>query len=170
MTRKPSPKSHAAAAVLSAGVFMASGSASAQGAAKAPAPGMQPTADRMASSIHIKFAAKLHKDRDLLSVAGMLDRRPVFKNARGEYFQVDPNTGDLTYHTAESLGFIKITDRDLKGRAAAPRSNIFIKFDGIKGEQKVTLLGVDAQGNVLQENSRGERFYLGANGDMVFVK
>jgi len=29
---------------------------------------------------------------------------------------------------------------------------------------------VDAQGHVLQENSRGERFYLGPNGDMVFVK
>jgi hypothetical protein len=32
-------------------------------------------------------------------------------------------------------------------------------------------LGVDASGNVIQENSRGERFYLNQKtGDMVFVK
>jgi len=49
-------------------------------------------------------------------------------------------------------------------------AGIFIKFDGIKGEQRVSVAGVDAQGNVIQENNRGERFYLGPNGDMVFVK
>ena len=48
--------------------------------------------------------------------------------------------------------------------------DMFIKFDGIKGESKVSIAGVDAQGRVVQVNSRGEQFVLGPNGDMQFVK
>jgi hypothetical protein len=183
MKRKPNSKSQASAmAMLSATVFMAAGASATAQAPKAAPTGQkapaapqglpQPTpvgsmdkVDR--GSAHIKFAAKLHKDWGQLSMAGMLDGQPVFKNAQGEYFQVEPNTGDLKFHTAESLGFMKY---DPKGKAAATRAATFIKFDYIKVQQRVSLLGVDAQGHVLQENSRGERFYLGPNGDMVFVK
>jgi hypothetical protein len=113
----------------------------------------------------------------------MLDGRPVFKTEQGEYFQVEPNTGDLKFHTAESLGFMKYEtkDRAAAGTPAAESSaklvavktvawKNFIKFDGIKGEAKLSVLGVDGQGHVVQQNSRGEKFYLGPNGDMVFVK
>jgi hypothetical protein len=169
MTPKPKSQSHAsAAAVLSAGFLLLPGSAaSAQGTAKAAPPAQKGAAER--GSIHIKFATTFHKYGKDLRVAGTLKGSPVFKTAQGEFFTVEPNTGDLKFHTAESLGFIKIGD--IKGRAASPKStDIFIKFDGIKGEQRVSVAGVDDQGNVIQENSRGERFYLGRNGDMVFVK
>lgn len=170
MTRKSSSSSHSsAAAVLSAGVLLASSTVSAQGIAKPAPAGLAPASGRTAFNSHIKFEAKLHKEHIYLSVAGMLDRRPVFKNPQGEFFQVDPSTGDLQYHTAESLGFMKMSTRSASP-APASRSSIFIKFDGIKGEQRVSLVGVDPQGNVIQENDRKERFYLGPNGDMVFVK
>lgn len=118
----------------------------------------------------IKFAAKFDKHKGDLSNVGMLNGSPVFRTSKGEFFTVEPSTGDLKFHTAESLGFLKI--QDVKGKAAAPpaRAGMFIKFDGIKGESKVSIAGVDAQGRVVQVNSRGEQFVLGPNGDMQFVK
>ncbi len=181
--KRTSGKSQASAvAMLSAGVFMASGASVTAQAPKAPAPGqkapaapqgfpqpapvgMQDKVDR--GSAHIKYAAKFHKDWGQLSAAGMLNGQPVFKNAQGEFFQVELSTGDLKFHTAESLGFMKF---DPKGKAVSSRTLNFIKFDGIKGEQRVSLVGVDLMGHVLQKTSQGETFYLSPTGDMVFVK
>ena len=190
MTRKRTSTSQASAvALLSAGVLMAS-SASAQ-APKSPAPttkapaAAQPmpfSASPVAAakvdrgSAHIKFANSFLKWRDSLSVAGLMNGSPVFKTPQGEFFQVEPNTGDLKWMSSESLGYIKVhgmaSNADAgKGAArAAGQQSIFIKFDGIKGESKVTVLGVDDQGHVIQQNARGEKFYLSATGDMVFAK
>jgi len=183
MKRKPSSKAQSpAVAMLSAGVFLASG-ASAQApqtkpmAPKAPGtaqalPGVQgPSASRDAAAFTIKFAGTFIKWRGGLSVAGMLNGRPVFKTPQGEYFQVEPNTGDLQFHSAESLGFIKLREaRAQTPTASLGRAATFMKFDGIKGQQRISVAGVDAQGRVIQENARGERFYLNPMGDMVFVK
>lgn len=170
MNRYPNAKSRSSAAVLlSAGVLLAGGqAASAQGAATAAAPGAKAPSDRSAINTHIKFATSFQKWHGTLSVAGMLNQQPVFKTVQGEFFQVDPATGDLKFHSAESLGYIKVQAG--RSPASSSRSSSFLKFDGIKGEQKVSVVGVDAQGRVLQENNRGERFHLDRNGDMVFVK
>ncbi len=120
--------------------------------------------------LYLKFAANFHKHKGDLANVGMLSGQPVFRTSKGEFFTVEPATGNLKFHTADSLGFMKI--QDVKGKMAAPpaRTGMFIKFDGIKGEAKVSIAGVDAQGRVVQENSRGEKFVLGPNGDMQFVK
>ncbi len=174
MTRKRST-----ATLFSAGMLLATG-ASAQ-APKAPAPASRMPAPPVAASMpgspaaagrstdtHIKFANSFIKWQASLAVAGMMNGSPVFKTPQGEYFQVEPNTGDLKWMSPESLGYIKV----IEGRVSmtGARSTTFIKFDGIKGESKVSVLGVDAQGHVLQQNSRGEKFYLSPAGDMVFVK
>ena len=112
----------------------------------------------------IKFAGVFPKYGSTLTAAGMLNGRPVFKTAQGEFFQVDPQTGNLKFHTAASLGYLKMDDWE---RRAPAKAGPFIK---LKGEQRVSVLGVDAQGNVLQQNSRGEKFFLNAHGNMVFVK
>ncbi|WP_243317061.1 hypothetical protein [Geothrix paludis] len=193
MKRKPSSKSQSpAVAMLSASVFLTSG-ASAQAtrpqppkpqspasqplgqAAPRALPAVQsPAAGREAAAYTIKFAGTFMKWRGSLSVAGMLNGRPVFKTPQGEYFQVEPNTGDLQFHSAESLGYIKLAPAPGRamapGQAMAPGRAGYLKFDGIKGEQRVSVAGVDAQGRVIQENARGERFYLNPMGDMVFVK
>jgi hypothetical protein len=169
MNRKTKSKScGSTAAMLSVGVILGGPLVSAQGLSKVAPPAQKAAAaDRKAVPFTIKFAGSFLKWGSNLSVAGMLDRRPVFKNAQGEFFQVDPATGDLKFHSPDSLGYIKIGD--IHGRTTSPGAN-FIKFDGIKGQQRVSVAGVDALGNVIQENNRGERFYLGPNGDMVFVK
>ncbi len=170
MNRNPNAKGRtSAAALLSAGVLLAGApAAQAQAAAKTAAPAPKAPADRSAGQAHIKFAASFQKWHGTLCVAGMLNQQPVFKTAQGEFFQVEPATGDLKFHSAESLGYIKVQDG--RSPAASSRSSSFMKWDGIKGESKVSVVGVDAQGRVLQENSRGERFHLDRNGDMVFVK
>lgn len=184
MKRKPSSKAQSpAVAMLSAGVFLTSG-ASAQatrpqpprpqpGSPMAPAspralPAVQSPAAGQATAHTIKFAGTFMKWRGSLSVAGMLNGRPVFKTPQGEYFQVEPNTGDLQFHSAESLGYLKLAPAP--GRAMGPSQMGYIKWAGFKSEQRVSVAGVDAQGHVIQENARGERFYLNPMGDMVFVK
>lgn len=181
MTRKPRTTNTQATAVtlVSAGLLLATG-ASAQ-APKAPAPAAKlpaasssapmagsPAAASRSTDYHIKFANSFIKWQASLAVAGMMNGSPVFKTPQGEFFQVEPNTGDLKWMSPESLGYIKVTE----GRVAlgGARSSSFIKFDGIKGESKVSVLGVDAQGHVVQQNSRGEKFYLSPMGDLVFVK
>jgi hypothetical protein len=174
MTRKPST-----ATLFSAGMLLATGAAAQAPKAAAPAtkapsapaaapmPASPPAAGRSAD-YHIKFANTFIKWQASLAVAGMLNGSPVFKTPQGEFFQVEPNTGDLKWMSPESLGYIKMAEGRVSLTGA--RSTSFIKFDGIKGESKVSVLGVDAQGHVLQQNSRGERFYLSPVGDMVFVK
>lgn len=186
MKRTPNARSKAkskASALLSAGLMLSAGSqAMAQGTAKtappkvSPVPGMAPGAAKPApasassTDIHFKYGASFWKWREHLSAVGMLDGQTVFKTDKGEYFTVEPSTGDLKFHTAESLGFMKF-DPNSKLVAVKTHSwKTFIKFDTIKGESKLSVLGVDAQGHVVQQNSRGEKFYLGPNGDMVFVK
>lgn len=170
MKRKSNTNAQVSAAMLSAGVLLAPGvSATAQGALKAAPSSAKTGSERSAGSTHIKFASNFLKWGADLRVAGLLNGRPVFKTRQGEFFQVEPASGDLRFLSSESLGYIKVSDLRVE-RSAAPKAGIFIKFDGIKGEQRVLVAGVDAQGNVIQENSRGERFYLGPNGDMVFVK
>lgn len=170
MSRTIRFKSRASAAAwLSAGVLMAQTPAPAPASGKMPPPGQAGASERSSGHIFIKYSAKFEKWRGDLRVAGMLQGAPVFRTTQGEFFTVDSRTGDLKFHSGESLGFIKMhgaLDKSSSSRAL----NSFIKFDGIKGEQRVSVAGVDAEGRVIQENSRGERFYLGPNGDMVFVK
>ena len=195
MKRTPNAKSKASA-LLSAGLMLSAGSqAMAQGAAKAAPPKPQaappapaapkpaPAAAGSATDYHIKFASNFMKWRNELSSVGMLDGQPVFKTSKGEYFTVEASTGDLKFHSAESLGYMKYESKDrlvAVKTVAEPDAKLvavkthawknFIKFDGIKGEGKVSVLGVDGQGHVVQQNSRNEKFYLGPNGDMMFVK
>jgi hypothetical protein len=180
MKRTPNGKSKASA-LFSAGVMLSAGSqAMAQGAAKAAPPkpaapaavAAKPASASASSSTDftIKYGATFWKWKGELSAVGMMDGQPVFKTSKGEYFTVEPSTGDLKFHSAESLGFIKLNSNDKLVAIKTVSWKTFIKFDGIKGESKVSVLGVDAQRHVVQQNSRGEKFYLGPNGDMMFVK
>ena len=98
---------------------------------------------------------KLFKSPLQATIVGMDDGHPVYTNTRGEYFYVQAKTGDFQYLSADqTAAFIK-AGTTLAG----------------KGRTSVTIVGMDANGNVLQKNAAGETFYLNAKtGDMVFVK
>jgi len=131
---------------------------------KTPGGGQQ--LGRAPSNLFLKYEGKFIKHKGALTLAGLLKNSPVFKTHGGEFFTVEPGSGDLKFHTPQSLGYLKLGDK-----AKAPASaGMFIKFDGIKAEGRLGIVGVDTQNHVVMENARGEKFYLNPLGDMVFVK
>jgi hypothetical protein len=103
-------------------------------------------------NIFIKYHPVYDKYKGDTWIAGIGKGHPVYKNSSGDLFYLDPKTGDAKTVSG---------DYPIKG---AP-----VGLD--KLSSKVTLIGVDLSGNVIQKNSRGEKFYLNTKtGDMVFVK
>ena len=98
----------------------------------------------------IKFAERYTKHKSTYTIAGTDREHPIYQNARGEYFYLDPATGDMIF--------------------VAP--DAFVKWrEVVKVGEQVTILGFDEAGHVLQQNARGEMFYLDpGTGDMIFVK
>ena len=114
------------------------------------------TAPSQRSDQHWKFKSSFEKLKGEYWIAGVGDGHAIYKNSRGEYFYIDPATGDMKSVSADFV--IKMSRAEGKS---------FVQ----KLASKVTLLGVDEQGNVIQKNTKGEKFYLNpATGDMVFVK
>ena len=122
----------------------------------------------------IKFEAAFQKMTDTNWIAGVGDGHTIYQNSRGEYFYVEPSTGDLK--TVSKDYFIKVSGssvsaRQVPGAIANDGPAMRRRVTGYKMQGKVTLVGVDAQGNVIQQNGKGEKFYLNpTTGDMVFVK
>jgi|GEM_PF-2556712 len=96
-------------------------------------------------------------------IIGVDNGRTIYQNDKNEYFYLDTKTGDMKFLTSDF--YMKH-----KGDKAASQSarNTFMKIK--MDNDRVTLLGIDTNGNVVQQNSRGEKFYLDSKGDMVFVK
>ena len=115
----------------------------------------QASAEMQEKSVNIfmKYRPSYDKYKGDTWIAGIGKGHAVYKNSRGDFFYLDPKTGDAKPLSAD-FGPIK----------GAP-----VGID--KMSSKVTLIGVDLRGNVIQKNSRGEKFYLDTKtGDMVFVK
>lgn len=87
------------------------------------------------------------------SVLGVSGGHTVYQSADGQFFYLDPQTGDVKMLAADF--------------ALKPTGGTFIRHDG----GRVKIVGVDPAGNVLQSNARGETFYLQPQtGAFVFVK
>lgn len=113
----------------------------------------------------LRFSSTYVKITEKFVIVGLDDARTIYRNSRGEVFYLDPSTGDMRFLSAavwnKFAATLSVTGRPL----------IAVKVDGSKYSGPVTLLGVDAKGNVVQRNSKGEAFYLNpVNGDMVIVK
>ncbi len=105
------------------------------------------------ANIFIKYHPVYDKFKGDTWIAGIGNGHPVYKNSSGDSFYLDPKTGDAKMLSADF----------------GPIKGVPLGID--KMSSKVTLIGVDLSGNVIQQNSRGEKFYLNAKtGDMVFVK
>ena len=113
----------------------------------------------------LKFASVYVKITEKFAIVGLDDARTIYRNSRGEVFYLDPSTGDMRFLSAA------VWDKFASKITVTGRPLIAVKVDGSKYSSPVTLLGVDAKGNVVQRNSRGETFHLNPiNGDMVIVK
>lgn len=96
-------------------------------------------------------------------IVGLENGKPVYQNDKGQYFQLDSKTGDMKFISSDI--FIKWQG---ESSSASSRS---LNFQKIKMDYKVSLLGIDENGNTIHQNSKGEKFYLDPKtGDMKFVK
>lgn len=132
-----------------------------------PGPRSNPTiaVERPLQETQLKFASVYLKITEKFAIAGLDNARTIYRNSKGEVFYLDPSTGDMKFLTAEAWSKYTTT------LTVTGKPLIAVKVDGSKYSGPVTVLGVDARGNVVQRNSRGEMFHLNPiNGDMVIVK
>jgi hypothetical protein len=121
-------------------------------AAQKPTPDASPT-DKSASSRSATI-----KCCDPHSIVGSYHGRTVYKNEAGQYFWIDKATGDQKFLSSDAV------IKQGPGRSETVKSTW-------KNNEKVTVVGKDAKGHVIQKNARGQKFYLDpATGDMVLVK
>ncbi len=125
--------------------------------------------------VYWKHSAVLEKHKGDVWLAGVGDGHTIYQNSQSDFFYIDPNTGDMKFLSDDY--FHKGPSGDTKKTFVLPhvleKSGSLKRSGGghVKMDMKVTLLGVDEKGNVIQQNSKGEKFYLSlTNGDMVFVK
>jgi len=115
-----------------------------------------------------KFSEKFIKIRDQVSVAGVEKGSTVFSNSKGEYFTVDPNTGDFKFLSSDM--FLKLEYLKYEGARFVVKGNVSGRFT-IKLKSNLQIVGVDKAGNTLMKNSQGETFYLDPlTGDFIFEK
>ncbi len=114
-----------------------------------------PTREGIAvQSAPLTVISKFEKYPTQVTIVGINDAgQSVYQNAAGAYFSLQPITGDLQFLSLEESAIVTRS------------SKISWKLT-----EQVTILGLDANGNTLQKNARGETFYLNRKGDMVFVK
>jgi hypothetical protein len=117
------------------------------------------------SKMYIKYSERFIKMESPLTIAGLDEGHTIYKNSRGEYFYIEPSTGDMK--TVSSDIFIKWTESYIKGNSGRVAH---LKFEGkMKHFPDVSIVGVDAAGNTLMKNSSGEIFHLDSKtGDMIF--
>ena len=108
------------------------------------------------------------------TIVGLDDGHTIYKNAKGEYFYLEPNTGDMKFLSTDIFmkftTFTKSNGKIIKMQKFAADA-VNHKWNKNIKWYSVTIVGIDNKGNVIQQNSRGEKFYLDPiTGDMIFVK
>ena len=137
--------------------------------AQRPTPGAVATGAERVQLPHVllKWGDRYIKMGSAYDVVGMDNGNTIYRNAKNEYFYLDPATGDMKFLAVDI--FIKFREPAAREASTAPLR--MIKWNPMKFGGRVTILGVDADGHVIQQNARGEKFYLQPNtGDFVFVK
>jgi len=115
----------------------------------------------------IKYAERYLKIGSSYTIVGIDNGHTIYQNDRKEYFYLDPATGDMTFLAPDT--YVKFREDVAESPSAGPLR--MYKWSALKFGGPVTVLGMDAEGHVVQKNTRGEKFYLDPNtGDMVFVK
>jgi hypothetical protein len=118
----------------------------------------KPKADASPTDKSASSRSATLKYHGTFSVVGSYHGHTVYKNDAGQYFWIDKATGDQ-----------KFLSSDVAVKLGADRSATVKSI--YKDKEKVTVVGKDAKGHVIQKNARGQKFYLDpATGDMVLVK
>lgn len=104
---------------------------------------------------YYKLADVIQKIKGNLWLAGVGDGHTIYEKSDGSMFYLDEKTGDM--HQVSPEVFHKGDSKDTRSRAT---SNTYIKIDfgDYKLSNKLTILGVDAKGNVVHQKPDGSTF------------
>jgi hypothetical protein len=101
-------------------------------------------------------------------IVGMDNGHTIYQGDDGEYFYIDPKSGDQKF--VSSKIFMKY--HEFKGESSGKMvkfSDGWIKMH--RGADKVTIVGVDADGNTIQKDASGKMFTVDqATGDFTYQK
>ncbi len=107
---------------------------------------------------YLKYSDSFEKHKGNLYLAGVGDGHTIYQKENGDMFYIDTKTGDMkevsskVFHKESPILLKNVDGGNIKGE--------YHKFDGVKGESKVKLLGVDAKGNVVHQKPNGEKFIV----------
>jgi glucan-binding YG repeat protein len=111
-----------------------------------------------------------------MTIVGIENGNPVYRNSKSELFTINAQTGDLIFIKPEEFsnfnGYIKLNSA---GKAVVANGNtkqkqLFHIKMAAESIMDVNIIGVDKAGHAIQKNSKGEAFYLDpTTGDMKFV-
>ena len=117
----------------------------------------------------IKYTQYFSGIPDSFQIVGIQNGYSIYKTSGGEFFTVNPKTGTVVYFTRGKHMTVKLEN----AKKTAKATTIFFDPNKVPKENPVMvrILGVDLEGNVIQRNSAGKRFYLDpATGEMKYIK
>ncbi len=116
-------------------------------------------------NMYLKFTDVFEKYKGDLYIAGVGEGHTIYEKSNGDMFYIDTETGNMK--PVSSKVFMKVENSDKRSSSG----NTYIKFDGIKGESKVKILGVDANGNVVHQKENGDKFTVNLKtGHVTLIK
>ncbi len=124
-----------------------------------------------------KYSSIYQKIKGDLWLAGVGDGHTIYEKQNGDMFYIDTKTGDMkpvssdVFHKHFRPNPAGDGTTEQKSTGGGYEKQTYVKFDGIKGESKVKLLGVDAKGNVVHQKSNGEIFTVdNKTGHITLIK
>jgi hypothetical protein len=104
---------------------------------------------------------------DTFSVVGIQSGYTIFRNAHGDFFTINPKSGKIQVIPQEPVSTIR--------KASQKKKSTQLQFNrewlNVPLDTKVRLIGVDRDGNVVEENFDHKQFYLNPKtGEMIFLK
>ena len=161
MKKKPATSSRRSKAALAAAVLaipLAGATEEASAQKRPPRGSVVRTPDTSSVSTLVKNVA--NKYPGAITIAGLDNGVVVYRSSKGELFTLDPATGDI--RPVANISFKQGLNFEHKTAAGSA---------AVKVHANITIVGTDANGNVLHRTAGGELFYLDRKtGDMIFVK
>lgn len=119
----------------------------------------------------IKFTNDFSAIHETFAVVGIENGLSIYRNSSGIYFTINPQTGKMVYLEPGKKTMVRTVF--MMQQRSRPVTIMF-NPDWIKdrkNEVQVSLIGVDYNGNVIQENDKHQRFYLDPKtGEIVYVQ
>jgi hypothetical protein len=125
-------------------------------------------------SAQVNISSNLPSDsvnlQDSFILVGIQKGYTIYRNSTGHFFTVEPTSGRVTFINENTKTYPTISEKKKGTRSRSLTFNPeWLKDHG--PQVYVRIVGVDEKGNIIEENTNHERFYLDPKtGEMLFLK